>query len=265
MKLIADSLSGRSSRAKKPAFPVLVLGAVAGAGLGWVTTAGFLPNLRSSPPAIRPRPGHRRRVHPRRWDGPDPKTTSCPPMQLHSRTRGRSSNAGGWTCRNQSNAQNRLKSFALSRGGAKYYAEQLLTGRIANLVIFRLPEFGTRASFRIDCAGRRPVVCCVAGDVVAREFITHYREGAKVAVTGTHEPRPSTASANTPWAGRFRVHAVRVAEAPVSRHEDDHGPVSCGGLLNHLSQPIGRSGSSPLQSRRQRRFRETAGHASGYG
>jgi hypothetical protein len=143
MKLIADSLSGRSSRAKKLAFPVLVLGAVAGAGLGWVTTAGFLPNLRSSPPAIRPRPGHRRRVHPRRWDGPDPKTTSCPPMQLHSRTRGRGSNAGGWTCRNQSNAQNRLKSFALSRGGAKYYAEQILTGRIANLVIFRLPEFGT--------------------------------------------------------------------------------------------------------------------------
>jgi hypothetical protein len=45
MKLIADSLSGRSSRAKKLAFPVLVLGAVAGAGLGWVTTAGFLPNL----------------------------------------------------------------------------------------------------------------------------------------------------------------------------------------------------------------------------
>jgi hypothetical protein len=33
-----------------------------------------------------------------------------------------------------------------------------------------------------------------------------------VTVRGIHEPRPSTAAANTPWLGRFRVRAVRVAE-----------------------------------------------------
>ena len=89
--------------------------------------------------------------------------------------------------------------------------EHTFTGRIASLVIFRVPEFGTRARFTIEDAGRSPVVCAVEGDV-AREFIAHYCEGDMVAVRGVDEPRPSTAAANTPWIGRFRVHAVRVAE-----------------------------------------------------
>jgi hypothetical protein len=89
--------------------------------------------------------------------------------------------------------------------------ERILTGRIANLVIITVPEFGTRASFRIECVAQCPVFCCVAGDV-ARELIAHYREGDMVAVRGFYEARPSTAAANTPWVGRFRVRAVRVAE-----------------------------------------------------
>jgi hypothetical protein len=89
--------------------------------------------------------------------------------------------------------------------------EHILTGPIAGLVIFRLSEFGTRASFRIERAGRCPVICCIAGDV-AKEFVTHFSEGDMVAVRGIHEARPSTASANAQWAGRFRVRAVRVAE-----------------------------------------------------
>ena len=89
--------------------------------------------------------------------------------------------------------------------------EHVVTGRIAGLVITRLPEFGARASFRIERIGERPVVCSVA-DNVAREFIAHYREGDTLAVIGFDEPRPSTASPNTPWAGRFRVRAVRVPE-----------------------------------------------------
>jgi hypothetical protein len=89
--------------------------------------------------------------------------------------------------------------------------EHVLTGRIASLVIFRLSEFGTRASFRLEGAGGCPVVCSVSGNV-AREFIAHYCEDDMVTVRGIHEPRPSTAAANTPWLGRFRVRAARVAE-----------------------------------------------------
>jgi hypothetical protein len=89
--------------------------------------------------------------------------------------------------------------------------EHILTGRIASLVIFRVPEFGTRASFTIEGTGRCPVVCAVEGDV-AREFIAHYCEGDKVAMRGIYEPRPSTAAAKTPWVARFRVRAVRVAK-----------------------------------------------------
>ena len=89
--------------------------------------------------------------------------------------------------------------------------ERILTGCIANLAIFSLVEFGTRASFKIECAARSSIVCAVEGDV-AREFIAHYCEGDMVAVRGVDEPRPSTAAANTPWPGRLRVHAVRVAE-----------------------------------------------------
>jgi len=89
--------------------------------------------------------------------------------------------------------------------------ERTFTGRIANLAIFSLVEFGTRARFNIECGVRSPIVCAVEGNV-AREFIAHYREGDMVAVTGIDEPPPSTAAANTPWLGRFRVHAVRVAD-----------------------------------------------------
>jgi len=88
--------------------------------------------------------------------------------------------------------------------------ESILTGRITRLAVFRVPEFGTRASFHLEYAGRPPAVCAVAGDV-AREFIAHYCEGDVVVVSGFHEARPSTAAANTPWAGRFRVRDIRVA------------------------------------------------------
>ena len=89
--------------------------------------------------------------------------------------------------------------------------EHTFTGRIAGLVIFRVPEFGTRARFTIDDTGRSPVVCAVEGDV-AREFIARYCEGDKVTVSGIYEPRPSTAAANTPWVPRYRVVVVQAAE-----------------------------------------------------
>jgi hypothetical protein len=90
--------------------------------------------------------------------------------------------------------------------------EQFLIGRITGLQIFKVPEFGTRACFRLQCSGQYSVICGVAGDV-AREFVTYYREGDIIAVKGIYEPRPSTASSKTLWAGRFRVRALRVAEA----------------------------------------------------
>ena len=89
--------------------------------------------------------------------------------------------------------------------------EHTFTGRIANLAMFSLVEFGTRASFKIEWGAQSPIACAVEGNV-AREFIAHYCEGDMVAVTGVDEPRPSTVAANTPWLGRLRVHAVRVAE-----------------------------------------------------
>jgi hypothetical protein len=89
--------------------------------------------------------------------------------------------------------------------------EHVLTGRIADLAVFRVPEFGTRARFNIECTGRDPVICCIAGDV-AREFVAHYGQGDTVTVRGFFEARPSTASASARWAGRFRVRAVRLAE-----------------------------------------------------
>ena len=89
--------------------------------------------------------------------------------------------------------------------------EQFLIGRIIRLQIFKDPEFGTRAGFRLECTGQRYVTRAVAGDV-AREFVTYYREGDMVTVTGTYEPRPSTASSETPWAGRLRVRALRLLE-----------------------------------------------------
>ena len=90
--------------------------------------------------------------------------------------------------------------------------EHTFTGRITGLVIFRVPEFGIRASFKVEDTGRSAVVCAVEGDV-ARELIARYREGDEVAVTGIYEPRPSTAAANTPWIPRFHVRAVQFAEA----------------------------------------------------
>ena len=56
----------------------------------------------------------------------------------------------------------------------------LLIGRIIRLQIFKVPEFGTRASFSLERLGQGAVTCSVAGDV-AREFVTYYREGNFVA------------------------------------------------------------------------------------
>ena len=89
--------------------------------------------------------------------------------------------------------------------------EHTFTGRIASLVIFRVPEFGARAKFTIEDMGQDPVVCAVEGDV-AREFIARYCEGDNVTVRGIYEPRPSTAAAGTPWVPRYRVRSVRLAE-----------------------------------------------------
>ena len=86
-----------------------------------------------------------------------------------------------------------------------------LVGRITRLAFFRVPEFGTRASFHLDCAGRPTATCAVDGDI-ARNFVKYYCEGDIVAVTGFHEARPSTAAANTPWPGRFRVRDIRIVE-----------------------------------------------------
>ena len=89
--------------------------------------------------------------------------------------------------------------------------EHILIGRIAGLTIIRVPEFGPRVSFRIERAGCSPVICCIAGDV-AREFTARYRTGDTVAVRGSYEARPSTASVNARWAGRFRVSVVRAED-----------------------------------------------------
>jgi hypothetical protein len=89
--------------------------------------------------------------------------------------------------------------------------QHTLTGRISGLVILRVREFGTRARLKLEDMGRSPVTCAVEGDA-AREFIARYREGDKVTVRGTYEPRPSTAAANTSWVPRFLVRAVQVAQ-----------------------------------------------------
>jgi hypothetical protein len=81
------------------------------------------------------------------------------------------------------------------------------SGRIADLSIFNVQEFGLRASFKIERPGPASIVCAVSGEV-ARKFIRRYREGDIVLVGGVHEPRPSTAAGDTPWNGRFRVRAV---------------------------------------------------------
>jgi hypothetical protein len=89
--------------------------------------------------------------------------------------------------------------------------EHVLVGRITGLQIFTVPEFGTRVSFKIECAERRRAACCIAGDI-AREFIANYREGDMIAIRGAYEPAPSTASSRTSWAGRFHVCALHTLQ-----------------------------------------------------
>ena len=48
--------------------------------------------------------------------------------------------------------------------------ERVLIGRIIGLQILTVPEFGTRASFRIAGPGQPSVTCSVSGNV-ARELI----------------------------------------------------------------------------------------------
>ena len=59
----------------------------------------------------------------------------------------------------------------------------VLAGRITGLRVFSVPEFGTRASFKLECRERGPVTCAVEGDV-AREFLSYCREGDWVTLTG---------------------------------------------------------------------------------
>jgi hypothetical protein len=90
---------------------------------------------------------------------------------------------------------------------------QMLAGRVTHLRMFALAEFGVRASF-VSEASNRPSICCAVGGDLAREFVDRVREGDWVIVQGSEEPRPHTASAATPWRGRFRVkllHAVAAA------------------------------------------------------
>jgi len=90
--------------------------------------------------------------------------------------------------------------------------EHVLIGRITGPRMYRVPEFGTRASFTLECSGQCAVACCIAGDV-ARGFLASCRDGDIVAVDGIYEPHPSTASPKTPWVGRFRVRALRILES----------------------------------------------------
>ena len=114
--------------------------------------------------------------------------------------------------KNQSDPKNRPRDSVFGSEGGNTVQEHVLAGRIIGLVVMTVPEFGTRASFKLERAGQSPVTCSVAGDV-AREFIISCCEGDMVAVRGVYEPRPSTASSKTPWPGRFRVRALRVLEA----------------------------------------------------
>lgn len=94
--------------------------------------------------------------------------------------------------------------------------QQVYIGCITRLRIFTVTEFGTRASFVLERRRQEPVDCCVDG-LVARAFIASYRDGDNVAVSGTFEPRPSTASSKTPSTRRFRVHSLRAHRRGRSR------------------------------------------------
>ena len=61
--------------------------------------------------------------------------------------------------------------------------QRIPTGRIANLVVFSLVDFGTRASFKIKGVAQCPVVYAVDGDL-ARKFMANDREGDIVVVSG---------------------------------------------------------------------------------
>ena len=52
--------------------------------------------------------------------------------------------------------------------------EHVLIGRITGPRVFSVPEFGTRASFTLECLGQCSVACCIAGDV-ARGFLASCR------------------------------------------------------------------------------------------
>jgi hypothetical protein len=100
---------------------------------------------------------------------------------------------------------------------------QHLVGRIVALSVLSVPEFGRRASFRLDRPGQAPLPCAAAG-VVAREFLAKHREGDTVVVSGGDEPRPATAPSGTLWTGRFRVHAVTDVIADASPVLDTEPP-----------------------------------------
>jgi hypothetical protein len=99
-----------------------------------------------------------------------------------------------------------------ARREAMMKQEHVLIGRITGTRVFSVPEFGTRASFTLECSGQCSVACCIAGDV-ARRFLASRREGDIVAADGIYEPPPSTASPKTPWVDRFRVRALRILES----------------------------------------------------
>ena len=82
--------------------------------------------------------------------------------------------------------------------------QQSFAGHIRNLKLHSLSEFGLRISFTIDGAHKGSVNCVAAGGV-ARELARCLREGDWMVVGGLEEPRPASASALTPWRGRFRV------------------------------------------------------------
>ena len=48
--------------------------------------------------------------------------------------------------------------------------ECILAGRIARLAIFSVPEFGTRASFHLECAGRAGPPRSAPWPVMSREI-----------------------------------------------------------------------------------------------
>ena len=63
--------------------------------------------------------------------------------------------------------------------------EHVLIGRITGQQMYRVPEFGTRASFTLECSGQCSVACRIAGDV-AHGFLASCREGDIVAVDGRY-------------------------------------------------------------------------------